>query len=62
MKLNKHILFQLPTFTARPHPPLLESEARNDSKPSHESYPVRAGNNRAETNGKYNHSLMYVQS
>ena len=29
MKLNKHILFQLPTFTARPHPPLLESEAGN---------------------------------
>ena len=55
MKLNKHILFQLPTFTARPH-------KMNDSKPSHESYPVRAGNNRAEINGKYSHSLMYVQS
>ena len=61
MKLNKHILFQLPTFTACSHPPLLESEARNDSKPSHESYPVRVGNNRAEINGKYSHSLIYVQ-
>ena len=44
------------------HPPHPKTEARNDAKPSHESYLVRVGDDRAAIHGKYSHSIIYVQT